>query len=675
MWATCAARPDEGGFAEPLPRSQPLAAGWRRLAGALLGLALGLFLAGLPGSPWAQPTGAPVLRGGVETRQPVPPNSRGGGQPGASARPDRAIGQCYLLLRNVVQAWQLTPRNVDDCRQLEGQAGAGTAACWARAEQAMALLEQAYDVYLQADRERHSPTSSRLYRQAAALTGQARPLVDSLRDCPTAGNEVFSSNPPGPGPGTSPGDPGPGAGPGGGPGGGPGASPGGGPGGVRPPLTGGVQQTVCPDRVVGWSSRRAAGPNPVWPNDTCYYRINGDIVEQVCRFEWNETAQRCARMAVPRTPRPGTPPTQPPMNDPTLGRPDDYWAGVRAGLIDCSMGVQTLVEAFAAMSRNDFVAAAKLLHMEGQHEALLGIWKDISETPVIDANGLRLSPFEVGRRQAARLCMHAIVPEVQGCLLRSTACVARGAARGVARACAPLVGKLAKLRAPGLKLPFNRPALPPRERGLLPQDHQFLSDLAVSDNLVIILRDSNAAAARWIGRTGFAPKPKFLKAKTLKASDLEHLPPARRAEFEGLVSGKDMSLGELEQIRQAGFEIGSASEMYVIRSAKGTRYYSDVDLHGVYRLDGSSAFDQAFASRVNCAMPGRAMVQHGPHDLWPERNLFEIAGPNVGPQVGGGKTLTALLPDGRAIAIQSLAEMKSLYRAINVDFNHVYPGY
>ncbi|MBP8310630.1 MAG: hypothetical protein KAY46_25350, partial [Burkholderiaceae bacterium] len=122
-------------------------------------MALGLFLAGLPGSPWAQPTGAPVLRGGVETRQPVPPNSRGGGQPGASARPDRAIGQCYLLLRNVVQAWQLTPRNVDDCRQLEGQAGAGTAACWARAEQAMALLEQAYDVYLQADRERHSPTS------------------------------------------------------------------------------------------------------------------------------------------------------------------------------------------------------------------------------------------------------------------------------------------------------------------------------------------------------------------------------------------------------------------------------------------------------------------------------------------------------------------------------------
>jgi hypothetical protein len=149
--------------------------------------------------------------------------------------------------------------------------------------------------------------------------------------------------------------------------------------------------------------------------------------------------------------------------------------------------------------------------------------------------------------------MHAIVPEVQGCLLRGTACVARGAARGVARACAPLVGKLAKLRAPGLKLPFNRPALPPRERGLLPQDHQFLSDLAVSDNLVIILRDSNAAAARWIGRTGFAPKPKFPKAKTLKASDLEHLPPrAGPSSKPGL--GQERVLGEIEQIRQAGFE-------------------------------------------------------------------------------------------------------------------------
>jgi hypothetical protein len=37
--------------------------------------------------------------------------------------------------------------------------------------------------------------------------------------------------------------------------------------------------------------------------------------------------------------------------------------------------------------------------------------------------------------------------------------------------------------------------------------------------------------------------------------------------------------------------------------------------------------------------------------------------------------LTALLPDGRALSIETLGEMKSLYRAIGVDFNALYPGH
>jgi hypothetical protein len=635
-----------------------------------------VFLLALPAPAIAQEEtrsgAAPVLRGGVDVTRPPATVAPGGGPgtPGNVQSASRALGRCQLLLRNVLQAWQLTPDNVAQCHRFKGEAqggGAAAGSCWATAQQAIALLERAYSLYLEADRQRHSPSSGSLNKQALALTRQARPLVEQIGGCANGlPPEEFHASPVVP---TRPVTP------------------------VRPPvqmpgnpvdrqpgptdsgdsiprLPGGVRGQPCPEIVYSVMPLPRNGAVPTWRDRLCYYVARGNELVMMCQLEWNEQMGRCTfsdpgSRDTPERPGPRTPPPPPPPSP-----EGDYWAGVRAGLVDCSLGVQTMVEAFAAMARGDFVSAARQLHMDGDHAALRALWKDISETPVLDTRGRRLTDFEIGRRQAARLCLYAMVPAAQNCVLRGTACAARAATTS----CGPLLGRLTQLRGPFGKLPFGRTPRPPAQRGLLPQDHQFLSGLAVSDNLIIVLRDSNAAAIRWIGRPGFAPKPQFLKAKTLKDSDLAHLPPARRAEYAGLVSAKDMTLGEIEHIRQAGFEIGSAQEQYVIRSANGTRYFSDADLHGIYHADGTPAWTNTLASKINCGMRGR-MVQHPPHDQWAQRNMPEVAGSNAGPQVGNGKSLTALLPDGRALSIETLGEMKSLYEAIGVDFNSLYPGH
>jgi hypothetical protein len=266
--------------------------------------------------------------------------------------------------------------------------------------------------------------------------------------------------------------------------------------------------------------------------------------------------------------------------------------------------------------------------MDGDHAALRALWKDISETPVLDSQGRQLTDFEIGRRQA-RLCLFAVVPAAQSCVLRGTACAARAATTS----CGPLLGRLTQLRGPFGKLPFGRTPRPPGQRGLLPQDHQFLSGLAVSDNLIIILRDSNAAAIRWIGRPGFAPKPQFLKAKTLKDSDLAHLPPARRAEYAGLVSAKDMTLGEIGYHPAGGFEIGSAGAVrsaWLTARATSAMPTCTASITLTARWPGPTAW----ASKINCGMRGRMAAP--PHDRG-RSNMPEVAGSNAGPQVGDGK--------------------------------------
>jgi hypothetical protein len=65
------------------------------------------------------------------------------------------------------------------------------------------------------------------------------------------------------------------------------------------------------------------------------------------------------------------------------------------------------------------------------------------------------------------------------------------------------------------------------------------------------------------------------------------------------------------------------------------------------------------------------MVQHGPHDNWPDRNNVGVAGPNAGPK----PPITAYLPDGTTQHMNTIDEMKQFYTAHGMDWNSLYPAY
>jgi len=70
--------------------------------------------------------------------------------------------------------------------------------------------------------------------------------------------------------------------------------------------------------------------------------------------------------------------------------------------------------------------------------------------------------------------------------------------------------------------------------------------------------------------------------------------------------------------------------------------------------------------------PLQELIQHYPQDWWQYRNNPAVAGTNYGPQVGGGKTVTAYLPDS-TVQLNTVQQMKALYTQNNINFSSVYP--
>lgn len=344
-----------------------------------------------------------------------------------------------------------------------------------------------------------------------------------------------------------------------------------------------------------------------------------------------------------------------------------YWDGVNAGLVNCGLSATVMLQAFQALAAGQFEQAAQLMGATDSSAGLRGLWQEWTQVQVIDAQGQPLKQFDVGKRQAERVCMYVLLPKAQSCAISGTACATRGAMQ----ACKVLVNRAAQLHK---RIPVRLPKPPDAiSRGLLLVDENYLKQLAVSEGKVIIVRDSNQWSMRWIGREGYAPKPMDIKGKTLKREDLVGVPDADR--YVGLASAKGMSLEARAELLKKGYKIASPGDQEVIRGPDGPRgYYSDTDLHGVYNLDGSQGWSPALLEKLKCHFFERG-VQHGPHDVWPSRNDRAVAGPNYGPQVGGkdGKALTAYLPDGSAVHVTTLEQMKALYRAIGVDWQALYP--
>jgi hypothetical protein len=211
-------------------------------------------------------------------------------------------------------------------------------------------------------------------------------------------------------------------------------------------------------------------------------------------------------------------------------------------------------------------------------------------------------------------------------------------------------------------------------RGMLLADENFFKKMAAASGKVFIIRDSSAVALRWAGRPGFKPKPTSIKGKTLKPEDLSGIPQAEANNYLGVASAKGLSLADRSDLLAQGYKIASPGEYEIIRGPNGEKYYSDIDLHGVYNLDGTDGWSPQLQQALDCELLDRG-VQHAPHDNWADRNNPNIAKANYGPQIGNGKSVTAIFPDGTMLQATTLAELKQLYQAMGVNFRQIYPNF
>ena len=206
----------------------------------------------------------------------------------------------------------------------------------------------------------------------------------------------------------------------------------------------------------------------------------------------------------------------------------------------------------------------------------------------------------------------------------------------------------------------------PLLRGMPLEDHKQLVKLAIGEKKIIIVRDSNPGAMRWIGRPRHLPKPQELKAKTIPYDPSKSL--EENHPLAGLASAQGLSDADRRALLQKGYTIRGKDQIIV--DPKGNRLYSDTDLHGVYNLDGTDAWSPEMAQKMNDSFLEN-MVQHGPHDNWPIRNSSDLAGPNAGPK----PPVTAYMPDGTTQHLKTIADMKQFYTTHGMDWNKLYPGY
>jgi hypothetical protein len=220
-------------------------------------------------------------------------------------------------------------------------------------------------------------------------------------------------------------------------------------------------------------------------------------------------------------------------------------------------------------------------------------------------------------------------------------------------------------RTPGKTKAHFPPAPPPLKRGMPLEDHKQLVKLAAAENKIILVRDSNPWAMRWVGRSRHLPKPQDVKAKTIQYD------PDKTAEenaFAGLASAKGISDADRRSLLQRGYTIRGDQEIIV--DPKGNRLYSDTDLHGVYEPTGQNAWSDSMKQKMNDAFLEN-MVQHGPQDNWLDRNNLDVAGPNAGPR----PPVTAYLPDGTTQHLETIPQMKQFYEANGMDWDSLYPKF
>ncbi len=253
-------------------------------------------------------------------------------------------------------------------------------------------------------------------------------------------------------------------------------------------------------------------------------------------------------------------------------------------------------------------------------------------------------------------------------------------------------GKMMAKRVPTRgKQRFWRPNAPPspRKRGMTRAHDRSFRRMAQNEQKIIIVRDSNKAAGKYVGKKNFLPKPETLKAKTRLTPPNKGLAAVDPSDprLMSMLREKRMTYTQyVKQLDREGYTVAGPADGFIVKRGRNA-YHSDYDLHGVYNKYGENVYSARWARHANEKLLKRnkhratatrgpdgkirdspELIQHGPHDMWDERNR-RAAGPNRGPQ----PPATAYMPDGRAVHLKTIADMKKFYRQHNIDWAAIYP--
>lgn len=208
--------------------------------------------------------------------------------------------------------------------------------------------------------------------------------------------------------------------------------------------------------------------------------------------------------------------------------------------------------------------------------------------------------------------------------------------------------------------------------GFTPLDDRLLRNFSHDNKIILILRNSNVSAARWINFPGAVAKPMALKAKSLSPPpDESRLSPAARSDeahyapYYGLASARGLSQAERDAVLKAGYLIQAKCNGEVITTRQGGYIYSDIDVHGIYDLKGNWAGSNAALKTLNGTTTQR-YFQHRAQDDYVQRN--DPRGASFGPQ----PPVTAYTPNG-PVQLNTMAEMKVFYEANQIDWHALYP--
>jgi hypothetical protein len=231
--------------------------------------------------------------------------------------------------------------------------------------------------------------------------------------------------------------------------------------------------------------------------------------------------------------------------------------------------------------------------------------------------------------------------------------------------------KFPKQKPPSKETTIPKPPKGPRN-GITPLDDAVLQRFVRDNQIILIVRNSNPYALRWIGYPKAVPKPMALKAKSLKPPENSaDMTPAQLAEeglyapYYGLASARGLSAAERQKVLNAGFFIRAKCNGEIIVTRDGGYIYSDVDLHGAYDLKGNWVGSNALLKSLNNTTTDR-FFQHGAQDDFFGRNTPGSG--SFGPQ----PPVTVYFPGGRS-ELTTIKQMEDFYLQNGIKWGDIYP--